>query len=386
MKNPHVLLDAMKDEKKIAAAESLRRVDEKGYLYYMESDWDYYDIPEVFMPIFDTGCSTFFVKNLEGEPMMYRNYDYRHYYHGDKNGELTALGVVVRSSNPKAKYKSIGVADAFWLDRVKQEMVEGTLDDGKTDVSALVLTPYICMDGMNEAGLTTSIMALTVDSKWTEMDYDVAVETIKTNGKENYEHDEPGFVPGPKEKRTEIGTIVVNHADKKAWVCSKELPAQKNEGKPTTIHTILMRMMLDYCGTVEEAIGLTLKYNVKSAIPGSAFHLLVGDATGKSVVLEFVGDETKIRETDHCTNYYLSFDDGYRDKDRRYECLEVGLERFHSGIREDFGTTLMALVAQDPKNGADRGKTLTSSVYNTLQKTLKVYAFGDFSQSYDFKL
>ena len=386
MGNPHAYLDYLKDEKMIQAAESVKRVDEAGYLYYMESEWDYSQIPEKFMPIFDTGCSTFFRKNLEGEPVMYRNYDYRHYYHGDRSTELTACGLVVKSANPKARYRSIGVADAFWLDRYKQEIVGGSLDDGKTDISAVVLAPYVCMDGMNEAGLTVSIMALGVDSDWNEIAYEEGCELLKSNKKNNFEFDEAGVIPSRKEKRSEIGSVAVNHADKKAWTCSMKLPKQNNAGRPTIMHTMLMRAMLDRCANVDEAVELTMMHNIVSAIPGSDFHLLIGDAQGKSVVIEFVGDETKVINTDYCTNYFLSYDDGYRDKDRRYEVLGMGLERFYDGIREDYATTLLSLVKQDPTNGYDRSKTLTTSIYHTQQKTLRVFAMGDFTKPYDFSL
>ncbi|MDO5138702.1 MAG: carcinine hydrolase/isopenicillin-N N-acyltransferase family protein [Oscillospiraceae bacterium] len=383
MGNPHA---ALTDPKLIETVESLRRVDEAGYLYYMDCGWDYYNIPKEFAPIFDAGCSTFFAKNMEGEPVMYRNYDYKHYLHGDKTTDPTSCGVVVKCCNPSARFRSIGVADAFWLDRGNQGIGRGVPDDGKTDISAFAMLPYICMDGLNEAGLTISIMALVVDSDWNEIDYEEASKLLETNDKFNFVYENTGEVPPRKAKKAEIGSVAVNHADKKAWKCSKALLEQKVEGKPTTMHTILMRMILDNCANVDEAVALTMKYNMKATMVGSDYHIMIGDANGRSVVIEWVGDETRVLETNRCTNYHLSYEDGYRGTDRRYECLEAGLDRFYNEVREDYGITLLALVKQDPTNGYDRSMTLTTSVYNTIKKTLRVFVMGDFSKSYDFTL
>ena len=60
-KNPHIYL---KDPKQIEAVESIARVDEEGYLYHMDVDYDYYDLPEAFMARFDAGCSAFVTHNL----------------------------------------------------------------------------------------------------------------------------------------------------------------------------------------------------------------------------------------------------------------------------------------------------------------------------------
>ncbi len=383
MSNPHRLLT---EEAQINAAESIRRVDRNGYLYYMESAWDYYKLPEVFLPVLDTGCATFFARNMEEEAVMYRNYDYRHYIGGERSGEPTACNIVVRSANPNVRYRSIGVADAFWLDRVTQKIGRGFPDDGESDISVLTLAPYLTVDGMNEAGLTVSIMALVVDSFWTETDYEQACETLKSSDKHNVVFENSGERPTAKEKKVEIGSLAVNHADRLAWVCGKERVAQKVEGRPETAHPILMRMMLDYCGSVDEAIGLAGKYNVKSAVPGSDFHVLVGDATGRSVVLEWIGNDLSVIETNRCTNYRLTYEDGFRGTDRRYECLCAGLDRFYDKVREDYGTTLLQLVKQDPSNTYDGSMTLFSCLYNTGKKTLRVYSMGDFGEPYDFAL
>ena len=58
------------------------RLDDDGYLYYMNYTKDYYS-PEVMdamrkINYIDSGCSVFFTHNTEGECINCRNYDYPH--------------------------------------------------------------------------------------------------------------------------------------------------------------------------------------------------------------------------------------------------------------------------------------------------------------------
>ena len=60
----------------------LTRLDDKGYLYYMDYQKDYYS-PKVMnimrkIGYIDPGCSVFFTHNVKGKPVTCRNYDYPH--------------------------------------------------------------------------------------------------------------------------------------------------------------------------------------------------------------------------------------------------------------------------------------------------------------------
>ncbi len=383
MKNPHKLLH---DPAIIANVESLRRIDERGMLYEMTVDWDYYQIPPELVPALSAGCSTLFMPNLEGEAVMYRNYDFRHYVHNDPAQGLTNVAVVVHGRNPKAKYKSVGVSDAFWLDNKEGRFITGSLDDGVTDISTLAVSPFMVMDGLNEAGLCLSIMALTVTPEWTPIDYEEGLKLAENPYKFTRRLEKSGEEPSPFDKYVPVGGVTLNTADRLAWRCSKATPAQHVPGRPDASHVTLMRLMLDGCATVEEAVALAGRFNISSVLPGADFHVLVGDRTGKAVVLEWNGDEMAVTPSQCCTNYRLSYEDGFRDRDRRYECLAAGLERFPDRMPELSGEALMALVSQSPDNGVDRGKTLFTCVYHTAQQTLKLFLDGDFSQSWSFDL
>ena len=109
-------------------------VDEKGYLYHMDVSYDYYHLPEAFQAYLDSGCSTFVTKNLEGDVLFCRNYDYSHYKNNQKSNPRTGLNVIVEADNPNARYRSIGPM---------LETVEITTRNHRPAMLSLILSPII---------------------------------------------------------------------------------------------------------------------------------------------------------------------------------------------------------------------------------------------------
>ena len=382
--NPHAFI---KDPKHIQAVESIRRVDEKGYLYHMEADYDYYDLPDAFRQVIDAGCSTFVTKNREGEVLLCRNYDYSHFQNNDRSNPRTGLNVIVEGRNPNARYKSLGVSDAYWLDFKNGSLAQGMADDGKTDLSSFILCPMICMDGMNEQGLALSILALAVRSDWQEIDFDRYEEKLNKN-KINLFLENSGEVPDPYWLYASVGSLAVNRADKKAWIASMELIETKNPGRPTVLHPILMRMVLDNCKDVKEAVAYMSNFNVKAAMPGADYHIMLADKSGEHKLIEWLNDEMTVTDIDHATNHYVSKEDPFfRDGCGRDEILKAGLFRTRkAGMSMEYAADVLKLAVQDPNNGIDRGKTQYTAIYNLNKLTMRIYSFGDMSRYWDFEL
>jgi len=382
--NPHVLL---KDEKHIKAVENIKRIDEKGYLYYMEYDYDYYELAPLLEKLaFNAGCSTFVAKNPDNEYLMYRNYDFRHRLNNDKNNPYTGLNVVCKVNNPKAKYKSIGVADAFWLDSKKGNLVAGVCEDGTTDLSAFAMLPFLTVDGVNSAGLAVSVMALAVKADWKEIDYATYQEKINPE-KANYQLEKAGELPDIWAKKCDIGSIAYNDIDQKAWICEKAIGGSNIEGRKTVMHTVLMRMMLDNCANVDEAIAIANTVNVTATIPGTDMHVLVTDSSGNCKVLEWVDNKMNVVDSYHSTNFRFSADDMFHGECPRDNILKAALQRTEKvGMKQEYGELAMRLASQDPEVFGEGSVTLFSCVYNLPQKTLKVFSFHDFSKAYNFSL
>ena len=161
-------------------------------------------------------CTSFQAAKADGKGFWYgRNYDYF------KNPTMVTF------SHPKKGYASIAVSDmshfGYSLDKVPTDFM--------SSLSCLAAI-YAPVDGMNEKGLCTSVMAL------------------------------------PKQ------------------------PAQQESGKHKVGTTILMRLWLDRCATVAEALALLETVDVRHDVTvGSGYHYMVADAAGDCAVVEFDKDD-----------------------------------------------------------------------------------------------
>lgn len=157
-------------------------------------------------------CTSFQAAKADGEGFWYgRNYDFF------KNPTMVTV------SRPKKGYASIAVSDMSHFGYSLEKLPDSFLK--KLSCLAAVYAP---VDGINEKGLCTSIMALP---------------------KQASQQDTP---------KHDVGT------------------------------TILMRLWLDRCATVQEALDLLETVDVRhDAAVGSGYHYMVADAGGDCAVVEF---------------------------------------------------------------------------------------------------
>ena len=161
-------------------------------------------------------CTSFQAAKTDGNGYWYgRNYDYF------KNPTLVTV------SHPKNGYASIGVSDmshiGFGLDKLPKSFLS------KVVCLAGIYAP---VDGINEKGLCTSIMALPHQA------------------------------------------------------------SQQSTGKHAVGTTVIMRLFLDRCATVQEALDLVATLDIRhDAAVGSGYHYMVADASGDCAVIEFDKDE-----------------------------------------------------------------------------------------------
>ena len=161
-------------------------------------------------------CTSFQVKSAGGEGFLFgRNYDYY------KNPTMVTI------SRPKKGYASIAVSDmshfGYSLEKLPTSL------GAKLSCLAAIYAP---VDGINEKGLCTSIMALP---------------------KQASQQDTP---------KHDVGT------------------------------TIIMRLWLDRCATVQEALDLAEALDIRhDAKVGSGYHYMVADASGDCAVVEFDKDD-----------------------------------------------------------------------------------------------
>ena len=65
------------------------------------------------------------------------------------------------------------------------------------------------------------------------------------------------------------------------------VPTNQENGRPDITSTVLLRVILDYAATVEEAVAIAEKYDMHDSA-NSSFHYMISDANGKSAVLEYI--------------------------------------------------------------------------------------------------
>ena len=157
-------------------------------------------------------CTSFQAAKADGDGFYYgRNYDYF------KNPTMVTV------SRPKKGYASIAVSDMSHFGYSLEKLPDSFM--ARLSCLAAVYAP---VDGMNEKGLCTSIMAL------------------------------------PKQA------------------------AQQDTPKPNVGTTIIMRLWLDRCATVQEALDLLETVDIRhDASVGSGYHYMVADAAGDCAVVEF---------------------------------------------------------------------------------------------------
>lgn len=71
-------------------------------------------------------------------------------------------------------------------------------------------------------------------------------------------------------------------------------PYAPDPSKPTIHFCLWVRKVLDECRTVEEAVALTMRYNIQSSRSTLDVHAMVADASGHSLILEPAQGEMKV--------------------------------------------------------------------------------------------
>lgn len=157
-------------------------------------------------------CTSFQVKNATGKGFLYgRNYDY------------FANPTLVTISRPKNGYASMAASDMSHFGYNLE-----SLPTSFTKKLMCLAAIYAPVDGINEKGLCTSIMAL------------------------------------------------------------PHQPANQNSGKHSVGTSIIMRLWLDRCATVDEALNLLATVDLRhDSIVGSGYHYMVADASGDCAIIEF---------------------------------------------------------------------------------------------------
>lgn len=254
----------------------------------------------------DYGCTSFTLTDANGDVHMGRNYDFR------KN--TSAMMVYCA---PKGGYKSIAFAA---LDNISANVPDASLAKKLATLTA----PFICLDGMNEKGVSISV--LTLDSE----------------------------------------------------------PVRQNTGKPVIATTLAIRLVLDKAATTEEAVELLRSYDMFSS-SGRDYHFYITDASGDGRVVEYDPDsETReliVTPTEAVTNFFIRYIDEvlpnqkngiYGHGRERYDAVMNVFEDEKGNYTNDTVWNAMKAAAQNPDPDAITSNTQWSVSYNNTDLTADI--------------
>lgn len=236
-----------------------------------------------------------------------------------RNFDYDDTDALVIYNEPKNGYASYAVCDLRFFGIGTESGLDG---DSLSAKAVMLAAPYICMDGINEKGVGAGILMLYTDE------------------------------------------------------------VHQDNGKPDLLISAAIRGILDKCSSVDEAIELLSGYDIHSPLNAS-YHLFITDKTGRTVIVEWSGNETHIVEDTACTNDVLSRDNAFYDPDwscERYNTLKETLSDNNNVLSKEAAMKLLAAV----KDGSERG-TVWSCVYDLNNFSLDICVKMDYENVYGFK-
>ena len=266
------------------------------------------------------GCSAFRTITDDSHVLMGRNYDFK----------LDTSALMVRCE-PKDGYKSIAFAA---LDNIGADEADASL---KTKMACLT-APFICLDGVNEKGVSIAVLTL------------------------------------PSE------------------------PTIQNTGKPKLATSLLIRLVLDRAATTDEAIELISRYDMLSA-NGRDYHFFISDATGASVVVEFDCEsedrEMVVTPTDAVTNFFMMYTEKvlpnqkngiYGAGKERWEAIMNVLSDNEGAVNREVAWEALRAAAQDPNPEDITSNTQWSIVFDNGEGTAEISLRRRFEDRYCFSI
>ena len=190
------------------------------------------------------------------------------------------------------------------------------------------VAPYAPMDGMNEAGLCVAVLMI---------------------------EDRPAF--------------------------------DQDTEKPDLTTTTAVRLLLDHAADVEGALELLEQYDLHASA-GMMVHFALSDASGRSVVVEYVNNEMVVTETPVVTNFYLApgekYGVGSQESHTRYE-IPSGLLAEQAPWSVDGVRDALNAVSKHNFDSAF-ASTEWSIVYDQSEGVARYYHRENYDTFYDFTI
>ena len=255
------------------------------------------------------GCTVFTVRSPDGHVLVGRNFDFRHKKSDRGTGRL------ILKTNPVRDYQSFGMVDMTFagMSGRLQSLAAGNAADisagdpaalDADNPTALMMTPYVLMDGMNEKGVFIAILALAY----------------------------PGV--------------------------------RQNTGKPKTLPTLAMRTVLDRASSVAEAVTLFSNFDMQISTPHKTFQFFVADRKGHSAVIEYDDSRMVVVDSPLATNFYLAEGISRKAEGKARYGIARALMDYRGNIMDKNDVMASLRLLSQPAGGHENSDTLWSAVYD----------------------
>lgn len=254
-------------------------------------------------------CSAFLTESPDGK------------YLGGRSFGLGGTDTLCVYTHPSDGYASISTVSTDMLNVGADNAYPTTSLEGR---AALLAAPYIAVDGMNEKGLFTALLDLSMG-----------------------------------ETHMETGN------------------------RDLTV-TMAVRLLIDRAATVDEAIELLRNYDIHTG-HGWTQHLFVGDASGDGAVIEWHKGQMKVVKSPICTNFRLSSrlaQDDPTGMCERFDILHDTLEKHPENTPGD-AMDMLEAVKQEYDNNIH---TEWSIVYHLTDFSMDISVDMDFDNVYHLEI
>ncbi len=154
--------------------------------------------------------------------------------------------------------------------------------------------------------------------------------------------------------------------------------------KPDLTITTALRLLLNKAANVEEAVKLLDAYDIHAS-GGISHHIAIADASGNSVVIEFVEGKMVVVPSAYVTNFNMAKGDktaGGESAKVRFETLEKNYEAYKGIIEVEEIKDILKQVSQIE----GKWKTRWSIIYNREEGNVAYYFEGCFDKPLSFEL
>lgn len=158
----------------------------------------------------------------------------------------------------------------------------------------------------------------------------------------------------------------------------------QNTSLPDITTTTAIRLLLDKAANTEEALALLQQYDFHASM-GMSIHFAIADAIGRSIAVEYIGNERQVIDTPVVTNFYLSPGNNYGiGTNQSHERYHILMERLSDAPNMTMENVRDALDSVSKDNFNEFESTEWSVVYNQSTREVRYYHREDYTNSYVF--